>query len=89
MPGTNPSVRGVGQTDDMHKRRLWCSEFWVDVRLRSFAGRWLASADTPDGASLGRGQTPTRALREALAPFDGAIDELLASAPHNWDAAEA
>jgi hypothetical protein len=33
----------------MHPLRLHCSLFYVDVRLREFNGRWLASADTPDG----------------------------------------
>jgi hypothetical protein len=61
--------------------RLICSLFYVDVRLREFNGRWLASADTPDGPSLGWGMSPIGALWLALEPFDGVIDELLASAP--------
>jgi hypothetical protein len=44
-------------------------------------GRWIASADTPDGPSLGLAFTPRRALVLALEPFDGVIPELLATAP--------
>ena len=33
--------------------RLSCSEFYVDARLTAVQGRWLASADTPDGPSIG------------------------------------
>lgn len=59
--------------------RLTCSEFYVDARLTEVEGRWLASADTPDGPSMGTGDTPVDdALMVALEPFDGVIDELLA-----------
>jgi hypothetical protein len=68
----------------VHQLRLTCSLFYVDVRLREFDGRWLASADTPDGPTLGYGPTPTEALCAALEPFDGLIDELLASAQEDW-----
>jgi hypothetical protein len=61
--------------------RLQCSAFWVDVRLLEVNGRWIASADTVDGPSLGCGTTAFAALWDALAPFDGVIDELLASLP--------
>jgi hypothetical protein len=44
-------------------------------------GRWIASADTPNGPSLGLAFTPRRALVLALEPFDGVIPELLATAP--------
>ena len=63
----------------MQQIRLTCSRFYLDVRLREFNGRWLASADTPDGPSLGWGRSPIGALWMALEPFDGVIDELLAS----------
>ncbi len=63
----------------MHQLRLHCSEFSVDVRLREFNGRWLASADTPYGPNLGWGMSPLGALWMALEPFDGVIDELLAT----------
>ena len=45
----------------------------MDVRLAAINGRWIASADTPDGPSVGLAFTPRRALIRALEPFDGAI----------------
>ena len=61
--------------------RLTCTDFWVDVRLREVNGRWIASADTPDGPSLGLGLEAVDAIQQALEPFDGIVDELLASLP--------
>jgi hypothetical protein len=61
--------------------RLSCSSFWVDVRLREINGRWIASADTPDGPSLGLGLDAVEAIEHALVPFEGIVDELLASLP--------
>ena len=61
--------------------RLTCSAFWVDVRLREINGRWIASADTPDGPSLGLGMRPIEAVEAALQPFEGIVDELLSSLP--------
>jgi hypothetical protein len=61
--------------------RLTCSEFYVDARLTAVEGRWSASADTPDGPSVGTAETPVDALMQALQPFDGVIDELLACLP--------
>jgi hypothetical protein len=61
--------------------RLTYSAFWVDVRLRAINGRWIASADTPDGPSLGLGHQAIDAIAPALEPFDGIVEELLASAP--------
>lgn len=61
--------------------RLNCSAFWVGVRLREINGRWIASADTPDGPSLGVGQRAIDAIEGALAPFEGIVDDLLASLP--------
>jgi hypothetical protein len=63
--------------------RLSCDRhhFWVDVRVCGINGRWIASADTPYGPSLGLAFTPRRALTLALEPFDGIIPELLATAP--------
>lgn len=63
--------------------RLTCSSFWVDVRLREINGRWIASADTPDGPSLGLGKSAIDAVTAALEPFEGIVDELLASLPRN------
>ena len=65
----------------MRNYRLHCSAFWVDVRVLEVNGRWIASADTPDGPSLGCGLTDFEALWGALEPFAGAVDELLASLP--------
>ena len=61
--------------------RLECSPIWVDVRLLEVGGRWIASADTAKGPSLGCGTTSFDALWQALAPFDGLIGDLLASMP--------
>jgi hypothetical protein len=61
--------------------RLHHGNLYVTVRLYQVNGRWLASADTPDGPTLRTGLTPLDALTEALEPFDGAIDELLDTAP--------
>ena len=61
--------------------RLSCATFWVDVRLRELNGRWIASADTPGGPSLGLGLTAMTAIEAALEPFEGLVAELLATAP--------
>jgi hypothetical protein len=68
-------MTGVRQFS-LHYRQLL-----VDVRLYEVDGRWLASADTPDGPSLRTGWTPLAALVEALEPFEGIIDQLLQTAP--------
>jgi hypothetical protein len=62
---------------------LWlsCSSFSVDVRLREINGRGIASADTPDGPSLGLGIGAVEAIEAALEPFERVIDELLESLP--------
>lgn len=57
--------------------RLVCSEFWDDVRLNRIRGRWIASADTSDGPTLGLGWFPLDALASALCEFEGVVDELL------------
>jgi hypothetical protein len=61
--------------------RLVARSFWVDMRLRDFNGRWIASADTSDGPSVGLGMTAHEALINALQPFEGAIEELLTTLP--------
>ncbi|MDQ5839856.1 MAG: hypothetical protein M3537_01610 [Chloroflexota bacterium] len=63
--------------------RLVCSGFWADVRLTQLHGRWVASADTPDGPSLGMGWFPIDALEDALEPFDGFVEELLTTVPED------
>jgi hypothetical protein len=65
----------------MQTLRLSCSWFWVDVRLNVVNGHWVASADTPYGPSLGVAATAREAIVKSLEGFEGAIDELLASAP--------
>lgn len=61
--------------------RLHCSLFSVDVRLAHYSGRWIASADTVDGPSLGLGESARDALIHALDPFDSMAEELLETAP--------
>ena len=63
--------------------RLTSSAFWVDLRMREINGRWIASADTPDGPSLGLGELPLDAIGMALKSFDGVVEELLASVPRS------
>jgi hypothetical protein len=65
----------------MIRLRLHCSTFWVDVRLREMNGRWIASADTSGGPSLGLGKGAIEAIEHALEPFGPIVDELLASLP--------
>lgn len=66
------------RTQVLRRLRLTCAAFYVDVRLARLNGRWLASADTPDGPSLGWGRTGWEALMAALEPFEGMIEELVA-----------
>ncbi len=61
--------------------RLTSSVLWVDVRLLRLGGKWLASADTTDGPSLGLGRLPGEAVRYALEPFDALVDELMDALP--------
>jgi hypothetical protein len=61
--------------------RLTCTAFYVDLRLSEINGRWIASADTPDGPSVGVGFAAVEAIVMALEPFDGVIDDLLDSLP--------
>ncbi len=56
--------------------RLTCSAFWVHCRLREINGRWIASADTPDGPSLGLGERASDAIERALERDDGDRDAL-------------
>ena len=61
--------------------RLRSSAFWVDVRVLEIDGRWISSADSVYGPTLGCGTTAFDALWVALEPFDGVVGELLASLP--------
>ena len=69
LPARSPA-RWTGYTCAMIVLRLSCSAFWVDVRLREINGRWIASADTPDGPSLGLGELALEAIEQALGPFE-------------------
>jgi hypothetical protein len=70
----------------MNRIRLSCEMFYVDVRVSEFNGRFIASADTPDGPSLGTGLNAFRAVQAALEPFDGAVQDLMASMPQGaWE----
>lgn len=51
----------------------------VAVRVLEVRGRWIASADTVDGPSLGLGFAADEAIERALRPFEGKAAELLAS----------
>ena len=80
-------ARSSRYTFTMTVLRLSCSTFWVDVRLREIDGRWIASADTPHGPSLGVGLGAIEAIEAALEPFGGIVDELMASladSPLTW-----
>jgi hypothetical protein len=71
----------MGYTLPVIVLRLTCSLFWVDVRLREINGRWIASADTPHGPSLGLGTEALDAIAGALEPFSSIADELMSSLP--------
>lgn len=51
------------------------------VRLLELDGRWLASAMTPQGPTLGCGLSAFEALWIALHPYERVIGELLSSMP--------
>jgi hypothetical protein len=72
-------ARSSRYTFPMTVLRLHCSTLWVDIRLREMNGRWIASADTPDGPSLGLGLGAIEAIEAALEPFAELVDELIAS----------
>jgi len=71
----------VVQDGEVQKHRLYCEAFWVDVRLLEVNGRWIASADTVHGPTLGCGTDAFAALWHALEPFDAVVGDLLASLP--------
>ena len=56
----------------------------MDVRLLQMDGKWMASADTADDPTVGLGRQPEHALRQALQPFDGMIDELMETVPEHF-----
>ena len=66
---------------ELRTLRLIAPQSWVDVRLVMLDGRWIASADTPDGPTVGLGGYPVEAVAKALTPFHGVVDELLKTVP--------
>jgi len=50
-------------------------DFWIDVRLREFDGRWLAVADLADEPEVGLGPSEEQALPGALEAFDPRITD--------------
>ncbi len=57
-------------------------DFWVDIRPRSFGGRWIAVADIAGDKAVGTGTSARAAMREALAPLGGrASAALIANVP--------
>jgi hypothetical protein len=44
-------------------------DFWVDVRLRSFAGRWIAVAELAGEQKLGLGLSAQEAIESAVSPL--------------------
>jgi hypothetical protein len=55
-------------------------DFWVDVRLFSFGGKWLAVAMIADEAELGLGLGATEAIAGALSSLgDHAVNAFLAT----------
>ena len=67
--------------------RLECPLFWVDARCGRINDSWIASADTPDGPSLGYGSSAIAAISMALEPFEGVVEELLSGVPDHLAAA--
>jgi hypothetical protein len=59
----------------LRRTRLVARDLSVDVRWFRHNGRWIASADTPGGPSLGMGWTAREALTAALQPLDGVVIE--------------
>lgn len=57
-------------------------DFWIDVRLREFDGRWLAVADLADTPQVGSGDTPAEALGGALASLSRGLEGVRAPWTH-------
>jgi hypothetical protein len=41
-------------------------DFWIDVRLREFGGKWLAVADLAEAPDIGTSEDSIEAVRDAL-----------------------
>jgi hypothetical protein len=72
---------GEPEYEGVQHYRLRCSAFWIDVRVLEVDGRWISSADSVTGPTLGMGTSEFAALWQALEPYEGLIGELLASLP--------
>jgi hypothetical protein len=76
----------------VHRTRLHTRASRIDVRWTSFGNRWIASASTPDGPTLGPtlgvGWTPMEALTAALQRFEGAGGEAVEGADDTLDGLE-
>jgi hypothetical protein len=53
----------------------------VELRLSRLRGCWIASADTPDGPTLGCSLDPFVAIYLAVDAFQPAIDDVLDALP--------
>ncbi len=53
-------------------------DFWIDVRLREFEGKWLAVADLASEPDIGMSEDPREALRDALASLGARLADELA-----------
>jgi hypothetical protein len=60
----------------LRSTRLRVADISVDVRWTCIDERWIASADLPDGPSLGLGWTPQDALTAALDPLGAPVPEV-------------
>ena len=45
-------------------------DYWIDLRVRDFNGRWLAVYEGYEEDFMGLGETAAQALWEALSPFE-------------------
>jgi hypothetical protein len=60
-------------------------DFYVDVRLTPFAGRWLATADlAEDRPDVGSGDTPREAVRNALRVLGEPYSSEMAAGAAMW-----
>ena len=57
-------------------------DFWVDVRLREWDGKWLAVADLADEPDVGTGMEPREALRGVLSALGPRVAADLAESAH-------
>ena len=54
-------------------------DFWVDVRLRGWDGKWLAVADFAGEPDVGTGTDPREAIKEALLALGPRLAEELSA----------